>query len=153
MSVLSRPLVRPLVRLSATLALLLSVNLAAADTGLVIENPWLRATPAGASVGAGYATLLNAGDKAIVVVGVETDASRAAELHSMTHDNGMMRMRRLERLEVPAKGSARLAPHGNHLMLFDLKAPLVAGQSVPVRFVLDDGSRVTATFSVRSAAP
>ena len=98
-------------------------------------------------------TLRNTGDAPLTVVGVETTASRIAGLHAMTHAAGMMRMRALDRLEVPAKSAITLQPHGNHLMLFDLKAPLVAGRKVPVSFVLDDGRRVTADFAVRTDAP
>ena len=148
---------RLFVRLSCALftvgALLSGASTFAAEPSLRVESAWLRATPAGAQVGAGYATLRNTGKTPRVVVGVETPVSASAQLHSMTHSDGMMRMRHLERLPVPAGGSVALAPNGNHLMLFGLHAPLVAGQRVPLSFVLDDGSRVTTDFVVRAAAP
>ena len=140
-------------RLTLVLGVLCGASVSAAEPALLVESAWLRATPAGASVGAGYATLHNPGAVPRVIVGVETPASRSAQLHSMTHADGMMRMRHLESLTVSARGSAKLAPHGDHLMLFDLRAPLVAGQRVPVTFVLADGQRLATEFVVRDAAP
>ena len=140
-------------RWSLVLGLLWCAGCSAAEPTLLIESAWLRATPAGAGVGAGYATLRNPGTTPRVIVGAETPVSASAQLHSMTHADGMLRMRHLESLTVPAMGSARLAPHGDHLMLFGLRAPLVAGQRVPVTFVLADGQRLAIEFVVRDTAP
>lgn len=140
-------------RLALASGVLWCAGVSAAEPALLVESAWLRATPAGATAGAGYATLRNPGAAPRVIVGVETPASGSAQLHSMTHTDGMMRMRHLESLSVPARGSVKLAPHDDHLMLFALRAPLVAGQRVAVTFVLDDGQRVATEFVVRDAAP
>ena len=138
-------------RLLATGLLFLATAAAADAPALTIADGWLRATPTGASVGGGYARFLNAGDRALAIVGVESPVAASAELHSMRHVDGMMQMRHLERLEVPAHGSAALAAGGDHLMLFGLRAPLVAGQWVPITLVLDDGRRLATGFIVRDA--
>ncbi|MFT4045764.1 MAG: copper chaperone PCu(A)C [Solimonas sp.] len=140
------------IRLAAVLAagMFASQSFAA----VTISAPWLRATPPGVSIGAGYGTLANDGDGARTIVRIETAAAASAAIYSMSHDGGMMQMREVDALEVPAHGSVALVPgHGYHLMLTGLKQPLAEGQSVPVTFVLDDGTKLNVDFPVRAAAP
>lgn len=139
--------------LLALLCTLMPLSLAQAADALRFESPWLRATPPGAAVGAGYATLRNDGDVPRVIVGVETAIAAEAMIHSMTHQNGMMKMRHLDQLEIPAHGSAVLKPGADHLMLMDLKQPLAKGQTVPLDFVFADGTRQRVDFAVRDTAP
>jgi copper(I)-binding protein len=68
----------------------------------------------------------------------------------MKRDNGMMRMSPVASIAVPANGQAELRPGGLHLMLFGLKKPLVAGDSVRVTLTLDNGARVAFTAPVRA---
>jgi copper(I)-binding protein len=124
-----------------------------AAAAVTVSAPWLRATPPGVSVGAGYATLSNDGDQARKIVRVETAVASSAMIHSMKSDQGMMQMRELDGLTVPAHGSVQLAPGSYHLMLMGLKQPLVSGQSATLVFVLDDGTQLKADFPVRAAAP
>ncbi len=138
------------VALLCNLALVCAAH--AADA-LRFESPWLRATPPGAAVGAGYASLRNDGDVPRVIVGVETTVAAEAMIHSMSHQNGMMQMRHLQQLEVPAHGSAVFKPGADHLMLMDLKQPLAKGQTVTLDFVFADGTRQRVDFPVRDAAP
>jgi len=72
------------------------------------------------------------------LAGVSSPAAGAAELHSMTMDGGTMRMRAVEALDLPAGTPVNLAPGGYHVMLFDLKKPLVAGQKVPLTLVIEE---------------
>ena len=121
---------------------------------VTVSAPWIRATPPGVSVGAGYGTFANDGATPRKIVGIETSAASSAMLHSMSHDDGMMQMREVGTLEVPAHGSVALAPgHGYHLMLMGLKQPLAEGQTVPVTFTFDDGSKLKVDFAVRATAP
>lgn len=125
----------------------------AAAAALRFESPWLRATPAGASVGAGYASLNNDGDAPRVIVRIESAVAAQVQIHSMSHQHGMMQMREKPSLAVPAHGSAVLQPGADHLMLLGLKQPLLAGQTVSLEFVFDDGGRQRVDFVVRDAAP
>ncbi|WP_028080937.1 copper chaperone PCu(A)C [Solimonas soli] len=136
-------------------ALLAGVAVAGQSLAAVtVQGAWLRATPPGVDVGAGYGTLRNDGDQPRQIVRVETGAADSAMIHSMSQDKGMMQMREAGALAVPAHGSVALTPgQGYHLMLMGLRQPLAAGQSVPVTFVLDDGSRLQVDFPVRAAAP
>ncbi|GIL37874.1 copper chaperone PCu(A)C [Roseiterribacter gracilis] len=120
----------------------------AADTKPVAENGWSRATAVGQSVGAGFVTLRNPGDTSDKLVSASSDAAAKVELHTHINDNGVMKMRAVPEIEVPAKGSVTLAPSGFHLMLMGLKAPLTEGQHVPVTLVFEKAGAVTTHLMV-----
>lgn len=120
---------------------------------LNVKNAWVRATPPGADSAAGYMELQNLGNKPLVITGVGSDAARMAMLHSMVDDNGVMRMRHLSRLTIPAQSSVKLVPGGDHLMLVGLKAPLAVGRQVAVQLSLEDGRRLDLVLPVLETAP
>ena len=97
-----------------------------------IQNAWVRSTNAGQSVGAAYMTLTSPQDATLLAV--ESDVTKNVEIHSMSMQSGVMKMRMLETLPLTAGKPYTLAPGGFHLMLFDLKKPLNVGE--PVNFVL-----------------
>ncbi|WP_020650954.1 copper chaperone PCu(A)C [Solimonas variicoloris] len=146
---------RTFIRFAAVLAVLCGSTLAQAADPVSVVSPWLRATPPGASVAGGYATFRNDGDapRRVLSVTVEPALAASAAIHSMSHEGGVMRMREVDSLELPAHGSVSLAPGGLHLMLMGLKQPLTAGQSQRLQFVLDDGTRLSVDFPVRDSAP
>jgi len=117
---------------------------------LVIEDAWARATPEGASVGAGYLSIRNTGSAADTLISVETDVAKRAEIHEMTMTDGVMRMRRLENgLEIPAGGTATLKPGGNHLMLLGLTGPLVEGKTFAVKLGFKSGATGEITLQIK----
>jgi copper(I)-binding protein len=93
-----------------------------------ITANWVRATAEGQEVGAAYMTITSTSDTRLVKV--ESSASDSVEIHSMSMENGVMKMRMLEQLDLKANTPNKLAPGGFHLMLFDLKKPLKAGETV-----------------------
>lgn len=133
----------------ALLPLLLAPALAAAGE-LVVRDPWIRGGPPGAPL-AGYATFENAGAAPVRIVAASSAAFERVELHEMRMADGLMRMRRLDMVEVPPGAAVAFAPGGNHLMLHGARAPLAPGDAVRVAFVDADGVRTTATFEVRAA--
>lgn len=93
------------VRVSA-LALLVLFGVAAFSGSITVTEPWGRATPGGATGGVGYMTISNRGSKPIRLLGGTTVVAEAVEIHTMTMDGGVMRMRPLsEGVEAPAGGS------------------------------------------------
>ena len=117
---------------------------------LAVEGAWARATPHGAKVGAGYLTILNSGSEADTLIGIATPVAGKGEIHDMTMTDGVMRMRALpEGIEIPAGGTATLAPGGKHLMFMDLKEPLVSDASLPVTLTFKSGASVEVTFPIR----
>jgi copper(I)-binding protein len=112
----------------------------AADPIRVID-PWARATLPGQRVGGVYMEIISPRDARLA--GVSSPMAGTAEVHSMTMDGGTMRMRAVDTLDLPAGKPVKLAPGGYHVMLFDLKRPLVAGQKVPITLLIEEtGKRV-----------
>jgi copper(I)-binding protein len=97
-----------------------------------VQNVWVRPTNAGQDVGVAYMTLTSTQD--ITLVGIESDITKSVEIHSMSMEGGIMKMRMLDTLPLTAGKPYILAPGGFHLMLFDLKKPLNVGDHV--NFVL-----------------
>lgn len=97
-----------------------------------IKNAWVRPSNPGQEVGAAYMTFLSSQDTTLI--SVESDITNAIEIHSMSVENGVMKMRMLDTLELQAGKPYKLEPGGFHLMLFDLKKPLIRDDQV--KFVL-----------------
>lgn len=102
---------------------------------------------------AGYATLVNRGDAELAIVGAVSDAFGRVEVHEMRSDAGVMRMRPVPRLALPAGAAVALQPGGLHLMLMRPARALAAGDRVELGFELSDGSVVPVAFEVRAQAP
>lgn len=101
---------------------------ASSKNAVLLTSAWVRATADGQTVGAAYVNLMSA--KLCTLIAVETDVANSVEIHHMSMDNGVMKMRHLETLTLPKGEMIRLAPGGFHLMLFDLKKPLKVGENV-----------------------
>ena len=93
-----------------------------------ITDNWVRAAAEGQEVGAAYMTITSASDTSLIKV--ESSVTDSVEIHSMSMENGVMKMRMLEQLDLKANTPNKLAPGGFHLMLFDLKKQLKAGETV-----------------------
>ncbi len=117
---------------------------------LQIEHPWARATPPGASVGGGYVTVSNAGGAADKLIGASSPAADHVELHVMSMDNGVMRMRQVPSFKVPAHGELTLKPGGNHLMFLGLKHPFEQGAKIPVKLKFEKAGTVEVELDVAS---
>ncbi|MBV9827456.1 MAG: copper chaperone PCu(A)C [Alphaproteobacteria bacterium] len=108
----------------------LSASALAQNGAVEVSNAWARGTPGGAQIGAAYLTLQSSsGDR---LTGIATSVAQKAELHTMTMDNGVMKMRPLDGVDLPAGQTVSLKPGGIHIMLMGLKAPLQPGQSFPM---------------------
>jgi len=93
-----------------------------------VEQAWLRATPPGAMMGAGYLVIDNSSGAADRLLAATVEGVPSVEIHRTVIVDGMARMRRAEPLDVPAGQRVVLEPGGLHLMLMGLTEPLVAGQ-------------------------
>jgi copper(I)-binding protein len=116
-------------KLVAAVLTLFSLN---AFAQVQIDNPWSRPTPAGAKAAAGYMVLKNQGAAPDRLVSATSPAAERVETHVTVRDGDIMRMREVKGYDIPAKGSFELKPAGPHLMLINLKAPIKAGDRVPV---------------------
>jgi copper(I)-binding protein len=138
---------------AAAAALLLASPVLAQKTNigtLSINQPWARATQA--KTGAAYLDIRNSGNAADRLLSASSPAAARVELHSMSMDGGVMRMRELKQgIVVPAQGHLRLAPGGLHLMLVGLKAPLEQGGKVPLTLRFAQAGEVQVTAKVAPA--
>jgi copper(I)-binding protein len=112
----------------AILAFLLLAPIAAHAADLTVSDAFTRATP-GTGPGAAYLTI-HGGDAADRLLSAASPRAASVELHTMTMDGAVMRMRQIDALDVPAGAAVTLAPGGLHLMLQGLKAPLKQGETV-----------------------
>ncbi len=100
-------------------------------SGVRAEQPWARATAPRQTVGGAYVTLTSPVDDRLV--GASSPVGRA-EVHEMTMDGQVMRMREQKNgVALPAGKPVALAPGGYHIMLMDLQKPLVAGQVIAIQ--------------------
>lgn len=137
---------------TALLALCLSLPaLAAGPAGVQVQSPWMRATPPGARVAGGFATLVNPGDQADRLLRVESPEAARVELHETFADGGVMRMRALpDGLTVPAHGQVELKPGSYHLMFIQPRQALMPGMQVPATLVFERAGAVPVSFEVRA---
>jgi copper(I)-binding protein len=120
------------------------------SNSISIENPFSRATPGGAQVGAGYMTITNKGTTADRLMAAASPAAGQVQIHEMSMDGGIMKMRELAGgLTINAGKSVALAPGGFHLMLMGLKAPLKAGDKVPVTLTFEKAGKVDVSLDVQ----
>ncbi len=142
---------KPLMILAAAVMLLApTLSHAAMETrigDLVITGAWTRATPAKAPTGAGFLTIENKGSSADRLTAVSTPVSGRSEIHTMTMENNIMKMRQLEDgIAIPAGESVTLKPGGNHLMFMQLKQGIEKGATIPVTLVFEHAGEVTLGF-------
>lgn len=121
----------------------------AAAAEVRVHDAWVRASLGMAPATAGYLTL-KGGSADDALVAVRTPAAGRTELHTMTAgENGIMMMRRVEAVPVPAGATVTLAPGGLHLMLMDLPEKLAAGDVIDLVMTFESGAEVKITAPVR----
>jgi len=114
-----------------------------------IENAWAAPTPGGVDVSAGYLTIVNAGAAGDALLSVTSPRAGRVEVHEMAMQGGVMQMRAVAQLAVPARQSVELAPNGRHLMFYGVAQPFAAGETIPVRLVFEHAGAVDVSLPVR----
>ena len=171
---------RRFARLAGLLAAaLLVASVAAGCSGggsasIKVTDPWARASSAMAAAGAAYMTIENTGSAADALVGASSPAAKTVEVHETVRDGepgavrrdghggaqsppprapggGMMGMRPIARLEIPAGGTVELKPGGYHIMLIDLNQELKAGDKIEITLKFEKAGEVKVTAEVRES--
>jgi len=121
-----------------------------------IEGAWARRAPmmkgdsiAGSGNGAVYLTIVNSGSVSDDVIAASSDAAATVELHESYEESGMMMMRPMTKLRVPAGGKLEMKPGGYHIMLTNLKRELKAGQVINLTLVFQKAGRVPVKAKVK----
>jgi copper(I)-binding protein len=118
---------------------------------LEIDHPWSRATPKGAKVASGYVKITNTGQTADRLVGGTFALSNRFEIHEMSMEKGVMKMRELkDGLEIKPGVTVELKPALYHLMFTDLTRPLAKGDRVKGTLVFERAGTVDVEYSIEA---
>jgi copper(I)-binding protein len=103
----------------------------------------------GGGTGAVYVTLSNTGAQPDSLVSASSDAAQTVELHEVKNEGGVMKMRPVSTIPIPANGKTELKPGGYHIMLLGLTHDLKAGDRIPVTLKFERGGEVRVEASVK----
>jgi len=118
---------------------------------LQILQPWTRATPKGAQVAGGYLKITNTGATPDRLTGGSTEAAKRFEIHEMSMDGGVMRMREVkEGVAVAPGATVELRPGGYHIMMMNLARPLAKGERVKATLTFERAGKVDVEFDVQA---
>lgn len=118
---------------------------------LVIGHPWSRPTVSGIPTGVAYLSITNNGLREDTLVAAHTPAAARVEFHRTSFEAGMARMRPAGTLVVAPNATLTAEPGGLHLMLVDLKSPLVAGSLVPLVLRFEAAGEITVHLKIEQA--
>jgi len=138
-------------RIASAVALLLLASCKVSEPPAIsVEDPWVRASVPGQTSSAAYFTIFNSGgaDKLIAVSATGASAS----LHSTSIAGGVMRMRLLQSLDIPADSTVALDPGGIHIMLSNLRQPLSAGDTIRLQLKFEKSGERPVDATVRPGA-
>ena len=125
---------------------LLSAQVYAGD--IEVKDAWARATAPGQANGSVGVVITSKKDARLIAV--KSAIAESAEIHTMSMDNGVMQMRQLDYLELPATQAVTLGPGGNHLMLFGLRHPLKAGTTLPLTLTVQYADKRTEDIKIKA---
>jgi hypothetical protein len=118
---------------------------------LEIKHPWSRATPKGATIAAGYMTIINTGQEPDRLIGGSTPAAGKFEIHEMAMDGGVMKMRPLANgIEIKPGATVELKPGSFHLMFVGIEAPFEKGQRVKGTLQFEKAGTVEVEYAVEA---
>lgn len=139
------------------LALVASAGLASAHDykigDLDIAHPWTRATPKGATIAGGYFKITNKGTQADRLVSGTSEFAGRFEIHQMSMENGVMRMRPLpDGIEIKPGETVEFKPGSYHVMFMDLKQGLEQGKRVKGTLTFEKAGKVDVEYVVDAVA-
>jgi len=119
-----------------------------AGAQVTVDQAWVRATAPGQPVAGAYLKVESA--QAAALVAVRTPVTARAEIHEMKMEGGIMKMRPVTRIELPAGKTVELKPGGYHLMLMNIAKPLRAGETVPITLVIEGADKKRQEVEVKA---
>jgi copper(I)-binding protein len=136
--------------LGTTATVAASKPAAAPQANVAVSRGWARETAPGQANGGGFMVIANKGKHEDRLVSGKSPAAKEIQLHTMSMDGGVMRMRQLENgIAVPAGGSVALKPGSLHLMFIGLRQPLKRGAVVPVTLHFARAGDITVRLAVQ----
>lgn len=134
------------IQLTAALLTLASATAVAADVD--VKTPWVRGTVSGQQATGAFMEITSKSGAAII--GASSPVAGVTEVHEMKMDGGVMKMRAVARLDLPAGKPVKLQPGGYHVMLMDLKQPLKKGDLVPLTLKFEGKDKSVETIEVKA---
>lgn len=110
-----------------------------AKMDVMTHHEYARATPPNAPTSAVFTQVMNTSDQDRFIVSASTSAAGKVELHDVIKEGDVMKMRQIDKIKVPANGTVELKPGSLHIMLFNLKQPLVEGEAIDVELTFANG--------------
>lgn len=120
----------------------------AMPNGLAVEKAWARASAGKAANGGAYITILNGGKDGDRLVAAESGVAKKVEIHTHKNDNGVMRMMKVDGVDVAAGSVVTMRPGGYHIMLIGLNKPLKEGEKFPLTLVFEKAGKKTVDVAV-----
>ena len=117
---------------------------------LVIDHPWSRPTVSGIPTGVAYLSITNHGTQRDTLISARTSAASRVEFHRTNFEGGMAHMRPAGAVVIEPNATIKAEPGGLHLMLVDLKSPLVVGTMVPLVLRFENAGEVTVQLQVET---
>lgn len=130
--------------------IILNVNANQAQQPLEINNGWVRQTFGNARISSAYMEISNHNNFPIEITDITTDIAALSEIHDMTHQDGIMRMRKLDKLIIPANDNIILSPEGKHIMLINLNKKLLVGEKITMKIFIKDHSPLEIELIIKS---
>jgi len=116
-----------------------------------IKDSWVRPTMGGSHMTAAYMDIKNNCKEADVLYKVTSEQAGKIELHKVvTDDKGVSQMVQIDKIVIPAKQEVKLSPKGLHIMLFDVKSNLVAGEEVKMTLYFEKIGAIKITVPVKN---
>ena len=112
----------------------------AAQAQVTVKDAWVRATVAQQKATGAFMQLQSAQDAKLI--SAQSPLAGVVEVHEMAMDGGVMKMRAVPSLALPAGKAVDLKPGGYHVMLMDLKLPLQKDTTIPLTLVFKDAKGV-----------
>jgi copper(I)-binding protein len=119
-------------------------------SAIKIENAYTRATMPGQQVAGGFMKIENRGNSTDQLLSANSPIAGEVQLHEMAMEGNVMKMRQVKDIAVPAGGAVELKPGGLHLMFMNIKAPLSAGEMVPVKLKFAKAGEVEVKMPVNA---
>jgi len=110
---------------------------------ITVSEPRIRATAPGQTVSGAFMTLVNNSATAFALTSVSFRDASTVEIHETSMKEGMMRMRKVSHIDIPANGAAELKPGSYHIMLMGLEKEMKAGTTETLILTFSDDSQIT----------
>ncbi|OMH25609.1 copper chaperone PCu(A)C [Motiliproteus sp. MSK22-1] len=118
-----------------------------------IDNAYVRATPPGAPNTAAFMTIKNTENESVKLISATSDIARSTELHTALKQDGVMKMRKVDDMSIPANGELELKPGSYHVMFIGLNQPVKEDETVMLMLNFSDGSKKHLEVPVKKPMP